>query len=91
MDSEEAKNGSEIIRTLTLVLSQLEFKKGFDEKINSKLKEIIAATIVQLKYISNDEAKIISSLIEEGKFDEARERLLKISYELLKIGDRKFK
>ncbi|BAB67085.1 hypothetical protein [Sulfurisphaera tokodaii] len=83
MDSEEAKNCSEIIRTLTLVLSQFGFKKNFDEKINGNLKEIVTATLMQLKCLK-DNAKIVYTLVEEGKFDEARERLLKISYELLR-------
>ena len=85
MDSEEAKNCSEIIRTLTLVLSQLELKKNFNEKVNSSLKESVCASLMQLECLPKDEAKVVYDLVEGEKFDEARERLLRISYELLKV------
>ncbi|BFI75717.1 hypothetical protein [Sulfurisphaera ohwakuensis] len=88
-NSEERKNFSEIIRTLTIVLSQLEFEKDLSNKSNKMLKENIASMILLLEkeyrdYILNNEVSSISKLVEEGKFGEAREKLLEVAYRVLK-------
>ncbi|ACP44928.1 conserved hypothetical rRNA adenine N-6-methyltransferase [Sulfolobus islandicus Y.G.57.14] len=81
----EKSQTSEVLRTLAIILSQLDFEKKIKGTTDAELVRAVSGTIKDLKQKDNIPfLEDISYLIEqEGRFSEARSKLLELSYKLL--------
>jgi hypothetical protein len=80
----EKSQTSEVLRTLAIILSQLDFEKKIKGTTDAELVRAVSGTIKDLKQKDNIPfLKDISYLIDQGRFSEARSKLLELSYKLL--------
>jgi hypothetical protein len=80
----EKSQTSEVLRTLAIILSQLDFEKKIKGTTDAELVRAVSGTIKDLKQKDNILfSEDISNLINQGRFSEARSKLLELSYKLL--------
>jgi len=80
----EKSQTSEVLRTLAIILSQLDFENKIKGTTDVELVRAVSGTIKDLKQKDNiPSLEDISSLIDQKRFSEARSKLLELSYKLL--------
>jgi hypothetical protein len=80
----EKSQTSEVLRTLAIILSQLDFENKIKGTTDAELVRAVSGTIKDLKQKDNIPfLEDISNLINQGRFSEARSKLLELSYKLL--------
>ena len=80
----EKSQTSEVLRTLAIILSQLDFENKIKGTTDAELVRAVSGTIKDLKQKDNIPfLEDISYLIDQGRFSEARSKLLESSYKLL--------
>jgi hypothetical protein len=80
----EKSQTSEVLRTLAIILNQLDFEKKIKGTTDAELVKAVSGTIKDLKRKDNIPfLEDISYLIDQGRFSEARSKLLELSYKIL--------
>jgi len=80
----EKSQTSEVLRTLAIILSQLDFENKIKGTTDAELVRAVSGTIKDLKQKDHIPfLEDISYLIDQGRFSEARSKLLELSYKLL--------
>jgi len=80
----EKSQTSEVLRTLAIILSQLDFENKIKGTTDAELVRAVSGTIKDLKQRDDIPfSEDISNLINQGRFSEARSKLLELSYKLL--------
>ena len=80
----EKSQTSEVLRTLAIILSQLDFENKIKGTTDAELVRAVSGTIKDLKRKDNIPfLGDILYLIDQKRFSEARSKLLELSYELL--------